>query len=92
MKLLLLQQVFQQLYAPIIQYGAIPVFVDVTIPEYNIDVNMLEEALSNKTKAVMIAHTLGNPFNLEKVKEFCDKHNLWLIEDNCDALRIKIFI
>ena len=71
---------------PMIQYGAIPVFVDVTIPQYNIDVNMLEEALSPKTKAVMIAHTLGNPFDLESVVEFCKKHNLWLIEDNCDAL------
>lgn len=77
---------FPTTVAPIIQYGAIPVFVDVTIPEYNIDVNMLDKALSSKTKAVMIAHTLGNPFNLEKVKEFCDKNNLWLIEDNCDAL------
>jgi len=66
--------------------------VDVTIPEYNIDVNMLEEALSNKTKAVMVAHTLGNPFNISKVKEFCDKHNLWLIEDNCDALGSKYCI
>ncbi len=80
---------FPTTVAPIIQYGAIPVFVDVTIPEYNIDVEMLEKALSDKTKAVMIAHTLGNPFNLEKVKEFCDKHNLWLIEDNCDALGSK---
>lgn len=72
--------------APIIQYGAIPVFVDITIPQYNIDVDMLEKALSNKTKAVMIAHTLGNPFDLKKVKEFCDRYGLWLIEDNCDAL------
>jgi len=71
---------------PIIQYGAIPVFVDVTVPQYNIDVTKLEQALSSKTKAVMIAHTLGNPFDLKHVKEFCDKHNLWLVEDNCDAL------
>lgn len=71
---------------PIIQYGAIPVFVDVTIPQYNIDVSYLEKALSKKTKAVMLAHTLGNPFDLQTVKFFCDKHNLWLIEDNCDAL------
>lgn len=83
---------FPTTVAPIIQYGAVPVFVDVTIPEYNIDVNMLEEALSNKTKAVMVAHTLGNPFNLSEVKKFCDKHNLWLIEDNCDALGSKYFI
>lgn len=71
---------------PIIQFGAVPVFVDVTIPQYNIDVTKLEEALSNKTKAVMIAHTLGNPFDLKAVKEFCTEHNLWLVEDNCDAL------
>ena len=71
---------------PIIQYGAVPVFLDLTIPQYNIDVNQLEEAVSPKTKAVMIAHTLGNPFDLEAVRRFCDKHNLWLIEDNCDAL------
>ena len=77
---------FPTTVTPMIQYGAIPVFVDVTIPQYNIDVNMLEEALSDKTKAVMIAHTLGNPFDLSAVKAFCDKHNLWLVEDNCDAL------
>lgn len=77
---------------PVIQFGAVPVFVDVTIPQYNIDVNMLEKALSDKTKAVMIAHSLGNPFNLGKVKEFCDKHNLWLVEDNCDALGSKFTI
>ena len=71
---------------PIIQNQAIPVFVDVDIPTYNINVNLLEAALSEKTKAVMIAHTLGNPFNISKVKEFCDKNNLWLIEDCCDAL------
>jgi len=77
---------FPTTVTPIIQYGAIPVFVDVDIPSYNIDVNQLEAALSNKTKAVMIAHTLGNPFNLASVREFCDKHELWLVEDNCDAL------
>ncbi len=77
---------FPTTITPIIQYGAVPVFLDVTIPQYNIDVTQLEEALSDKTKAVMIAHTLGNPFDLKAVKEFCDKHNLWLVEDNCDAL------
>lgn len=83
---------FPTTVTPIINYGAIPVFVDVTIPQYNIDVNMLEKALSNKTKAVMIAHSLGNPFDLQAVKDFCDKHNLWLIEDNCDALGSKYMI
>ena len=77
---------FPTTVTPVIQYGAIPVFVDVTIPQYNIDVSQLEEALSPKTKAVMIAHTLGNPFDLKTVKTFCDKNNLWLVEDNCDAL------
>lgn len=77
---------FPTTVAPIIQYGAIPVFVDVTIPQYNIDITQLEAALSDRTKAVMIAHTLGNPFDLKAVKAFCDKHNLWLVEDNCDAL------
>lgn len=77
---------------PIIQYGAIPVFVDVTVPQYNIDVTQLEKALSPKTKAVMIAHTLGNPFDLSAVKAFCNKNNLWLIEDNCDALGTKYTI
>lgn len=77
---------FPTTITPILQYGAIPVFLDVTIPQYNIDVEQLELAISRKTKAVMIAHTLGNPFDLEKVKIFCEKHNLWLIEDNCDAL------
>ena len=77
---------FPTTVTPILQYGAVPVFVDVTIPQYNIDVTRLEEALSDKTKAVMIAHTLGNPFDLSAVKAFCDKHNLWLVEDNCDAL------
>lgn len=77
---------FPTTIAAIIQYGAIPVFVDMSIPQYNIDVTQLEEALSDKTKAVMIAHTLGNPFDLGTVKSFCDKHGLWLVEDNCDAL------
>ncbi len=83
---------FPTTVTPVIQYGAVPVFVDVTIPQYNIDTAMLEAALSGKTKAVMIAHTLGNPFDLEKVKAFCDKHNLWLVEDNCDALGSKYMI
>ena len=77
---------FPTTVTPILQYGAVPVFVDVTIPQYNIDVTELEAALSPKTKAVMIAHTLGNPFDLKAVKEFCTNHNLWLVEDNCDAL------
>lgn len=71
---------------PVLQFGAVPVFVDVKLGTYNIDVSMLEEALSEKTKCVFLAHTLGNPFNLKAVKDFCVKHNLWLIEDNCDAL------
>lgn len=83
---------FPTTITPIIQYGAIPVFVDVTIPQYNIDVTKLEEAYSEKTKAVMLAHTLGNPFNIKSVKEFCDKHTLWLVEDNCDALGTKYTI
>lgn len=77
---------FPTTVTPMIQYGAVPVFVDVTIPQYNIDVTQLEAAYSDKCKAVMIAHTLGNPFDLGAVKAFCDRHNLWLIEDNCDAL------
>lgn len=77
---------FPTTVAPIIQYGAIPVFVDVTIPQYNIDIEQLGKALSKKTKAIMIAHTLGNPFDLKTIKAFCEKHKLWLIEDNCDAL------
>lgn len=83
---------FPTTVAPIIQYGAVPVFVDVSMPQYNIDVSILEEALSEKTKVVMIAHTLGNPFNIRAVKDFCDKHCLWLIEDNCDALGSKYCI
>lgn len=77
---------FPTTVTPILQYGAVPVFVDLTIPQYNIDASMLESALSSKTKAIMIAHTLGNPFDLKTIKDFCARHNLWLIEDNCDAL------
>ena len=77
---------FPTTVAPIVQYGAIPVFVDMELTHFNIDISQLEKALSNKTKAIMLAHTLGNPFDLRAVKDFCDKHNLWLIEDNCDAL------
>ncbi len=77
---------FPTTVTPMIQYGAVPVFVDVTVPQYNIDIKSLEGALSQKTKAVMLAHTLGNPFDLSYVKNFCEKHKLWLIEDNCDAL------
>ncbi len=77
---------FPTTVTPAIQYGAVPVFVDITIPQYNIDVTRLEAALSDRTKAVMLAHTLGNPFDLAAVKKFCEKHQLWLVEDNCDAL------
>ncbi|MFA6281930.1 MAG: lipopolysaccharide biosynthesis protein RfbH [Candidatus Omnitrophota bacterium] len=80
---------FPTTVTPIIQYGAIPVFLDVSLPTYNIDYLQLENALSKKTKAVMLAHTLGNPFDLEAVGRFCLKHNLWLIEDNCDSLGSK---
>lgn len=83
---------FPTTVTPVLQYGAIPVFVDMTVPQYNIDVTKMEEALSEKTKAVMVAHTLGNPFDLKAVKAFCDKHNLWLVEDNCDALGAKYTI
>ncbi len=83
---------FPTTIAPIIQYGAVPVFVDMTIPQYNMDASMLEEALSDKTKAIMIAHTLGNPWDLGSIREFCDKHGLWLVEDNCDALGSKYII
>lgn len=80
---------FPTTVTPVIQAGAVPVFVDVTIPQYNIDVTQLEAALSERTKAVMVAHTLGNPFNLKAVKTFCDRNGLWLVEDNCDALGSK---
>jgi CDP-6-deoxy-D-xylo-4-hexulose-3-dehydrase len=74
---------------PIIQFGAIPIFIDVKIPTYNIDEILIEEAITKKTKAIMLAHTLGNPFNVKQIKEICDKYNLWLIEDSCDALGSK---
>ncbi len=77
---------FPTTVSPILRYGAVPVFVDVTVPQYNVDVSKLESALSEKTKAVMLAHTLGNPFDLAFLTRFCKKHGLWLIEDNCDAL------
>lgn len=83
---------FPTTVAPIIQYGAVPVFVDMTIPGYNIDETQLEAALSSKTKAVMLAHSLGNPFNLQVIVDFCHKYGLWLIEDNCDALGSEYFI
>lgn len=83
---------FPTTVTPAIQYGVVPVFIDVTIPQYNLDVTKLEEALSPKTKLVMAAHTLGNPFDLSAVRKFCDRHNLWLIEDNCDALGSKYTI
>jgi CDP-6-deoxy-D-xylo-4-hexulose-3-dehydrase len=77
---------FPTTVTPVLQYGAVPVFVDVTVPQYNVDVSLLEKAVSPKTKAVMLAHTLGNPFDLQAVKAFCDVHKLWLVEGNCDAL------
>ena len=77
---------FPTTVAPIVQYGAVPVFLDVEIETTNVDISLLEEAVGPRTKAVMLAHTLGNPFNIQAVQEFCNKHNLWLIEDNCDAL------
>lgn len=77
---------FPTTVAPIIQYGAVPVFLDITLPEYNLDVSQLEKALTDRTKVVMLAHTLGNPFDIARVKDFCEQNNLWLIEDNCDAL------
>ena len=83
---------FPTTVTPIIQFGAIPVFVDAELPSYSIDVKELDKALTEKTKAIMVAHTIGNPFNLKAVKEFCDKNNLWLIEDNCDALGSEYFI
>ncbi|OHB49677.1 MAG: lipopolysaccharide biosynthesis protein RfbH [Planctomycetes bacterium GWF2_41_51] len=77
---------FPTTVTPIIQAGAKPVFVDITIPQYNIDIKMLQKAFSNKSKAMIVAHTLGNPFDVDKVVAFCKNHNLWLIEDNCDSL------
>ena len=82
---------FPTTVAPIIQYGAVPIFVDIELPYYNIDCSQLEKAVSEKTKAVMLAHTLGNPFDIGTVKEFCHRHGLWLIEDNCDALGSRYF-
>ncbi|MDR1688403.1 MAG: lipopolysaccharide biosynthesis protein RfbH [Clostridiales bacterium] len=82
---------FPTTISPIIQYGAIPVFVDIDIPSYNINTELMENALSPKTRAVILAHTLGNPFNIEYVKSFCERHGLWLIEDNCDALGSEYF-
>ena len=82
---------FPTTIAPIIQYGAVPVFVDISLPTYKVDVSKLESSLSDKTKAVFLAHTLGNPFDVKTVKEFCDKHNLLPIEDNCDALGSRYF-
>ena len=80
---------FPTTVAPIVQFGAVPVFVDVDLNTHNIDVNLIEAAITSKTKAIMLAHTLGNPFNLAKIKELCEKHQLWLIEDCCDALGAK---
>ncbi|MGD9058439.1 MAG: lipopolysaccharide biosynthesis protein RfbH [Desulfobacterales bacterium] len=77
---------FPTTVAPLIHYGAVPVFLDITLPTYNMDCTGLEQALSDRTKAVMVAHTLGNPFDLKTLMDFCERHNLWLIEDNCDAL------
>lgn len=77
---------FPTTVTPILQYGAVPVFVDVTFPGYNADVSQVEAAITPKAKAVMLAHTLGNPFDLRAIKTLCEKHNLWLVEDNCDAL------
>jgi CDP-6-deoxy-D-xylo-4-hexulose-3-dehydrase len=77
---------FPTTVTPIIQYGATPVFLDVTLPGYNVDTDLLEKALTDRTKAVMLAHTLGNPFDIGRVKEFCALNDLWLIEDNCDSL------
>ncbi len=83
---------FPTTVTPMIQYGAIPVFVDVTVPQYNVDVSQLEGARSSRTKAVVLAHTLGNPFDLRAVKDFCDRYGLWLVEDNCDALGSKYIL
>jgi CDP-6-deoxy-D-xylo-4-hexulose-3-dehydrase len=82
---------FPTTVAPIVQYGAVPVFVDIELPAYNVECSQLETALSQRTKAVMLAHTLGNPFDLQTVRDFCDRHGLWLIEDNCDALGAQYF-
>jgi CDP-6-deoxy-D-xylo-4-hexulose-3-dehydrase len=81
---------FPTTVSPIVQYGAVPVFVDITLPSYNIDIKMLDEALSPNTRAVFLAHTLGNPFDIASIKRFCDKNKLWLIEDNCDSLGTRL--
>jgi CDP-6-deoxy-D-xylo-4-hexulose-3-dehydrase len=81
---------FPTTVTPIVQYGAVPVFVDITLPGYNVDCSALEEALSPRTRAVMLAHTLGNPFDVQAVVSFCQRHGLWLIEDNCDALGSRV--
>ena len=83
---------FPTTVAPIIQYGAVPVFLDMNIPTYNIEIKDLEKAKTDKTKAIFLAHTLGNAFDVAMIKEFCDKNNLWLIEDNCDALGTEVKI
>jgi len=80
---------FPTTVAPVVQFGAIPVFVDIDIETVNIDINLLEKAITNRTKAIMIAHTLGNPFNVEEIQDICRKYKLWLIEDNCDAIGSK---
>lgn len=80
---------FPATVTPIIQYNLIPVFIDVEIPTYNIDINMLRAAITPKTKCIFIAHTLGNPFNIEEVMKIAEEHNLWVIEDNCDAFGSK---
>ena len=82
---------FPTTVAPIVQFGAVPVFVDITLPQYNLDITQLERALSPKTRAVMVAHTLGNPFDLLAVRNFCNEYDLWMIEDNCDALGAEYF-
>jgi len=80
---------FPTTVAPIIQYGAVPIFIDMELNTFNIDVSLIEQSITSKTKAIMIAHTLGNPFDIEKIREICNKYDLWLIEDNCDALGSK---
>jgi CDP-6-deoxy-D-xylo-4-hexulose-3-dehydrase len=80
---------FPTTVAPIVQYGAVPVFVDMELETFNIDIKEIKKAITPKTKAIILAHTLGNPFDIEEVKKICNKYNLWLIEDNCDALGSK---
>jgi len=77
------------MFNPIVQFGAVPVFVDIDLTTHNVNADLIEAAITPKTKAIMLAHTLGNPYNLEKVKALCDKYNLWLVEDCCDALGAK---